>query len=295
MQGNYQANNNYDNDKLCRDMIASVGRGSKIYRLTFGCFSVILFFYLIYCVAPFFNKGFTSAQRIVTTINFVSLFILAWLYLERLTTKYTKTSARNLFAFTVILLIYGICCMLYTSWSLFSLKKYMLFLFFVVFITILISTNKYSKLLFILSISFWMVIFCTSIIVFTNIKIILILIIPLISWLLSVCFLSNIMKQYPPFCILSILDDKNIDFYISGICKKNIKINPFFADDPRNYIILMAFISTLLGVLCIKKQILWKFPVSLYGLYWYTAVIFSCEGILLFYDKYYDLVLDHNY
>ena len=36
MQGNYQANNNYDNDKLCRDMIVSVGRGSKIYRLTFG-------------------------------------------------------------------------------------------------------------------------------------------------------------------------------------------------------------------------------------------------------------------
>ena len=83
-----------DDAALRADMIKSVGRGSKIYRLTFGCFFVILLLYLLYCKGFFSDKNFESVTNTALAVNFAVLIILAYLYLKRLRTNYSESGEK---------------------------------------------------------------------------------------------------------------------------------------------------------------------------------------------------------
>ena len=74
-------------ENIQADMITSLGKSSKLYRLTLGSFLVILLFYLVCCVVPVYKIGVPLIERVAMAGNYMLLIVIAYLYLTRLTTK----------------------------------------------------------------------------------------------------------------------------------------------------------------------------------------------------------------
>lgn len=280
-------------ENIQADMITSLGKSSKLYRLTLGSFLVILLFYLVCCVVPVYKIGVPLIERVAMAGNYMLLIVIAYLYLTRLTTKYKINEKKSLKVCTISFLLYSIACILYASKISFMLyiQFFVPAIITIAFFILYVEQKFPAKVLIVLSMIWVIATSITFLIAFTNLKIFLIAIACSMSWVLCIYFLPNKLNQESPLEILNLADNKNIDTYISNISKKTLQTYPILASDPRICIIAAGAVSSILRIIYTDKLILWESPAYIYGLYWYASVIFSIEGILLFYDRYYDLIL----
>ena len=177
-------------ENIQADMITSLGKSSKLYRLTLGSFLVILLFYLVCCVVPVYKIGVPLIERVAMAGNYMLLIVIAYLYLTRLTTKYKINEKKSLKVCTISFLLYSIACILYASKISFMLyiQFFVPAIITIAFFILYVEQKFPAKVLIVLSMIWVIATSITFLIAFTNLKIFLIAIACSMSWVLCIYF-----------------------------------------------------------------------------------------------------------